>query len=180
MPVGYEAGVIEHHRYYCDHIPNWGINLDIGHAYMSVFSDENFFKFFDAFKGRIWEIHQNGVNHFWDNNMMMEHQPVHLNNTIDFESHKVKTDLSGIAQLIRANAKLSEVVLESLGLIQGGTKAGDVNTTVSIGNLPPAVTHAVMVQAIALAEKGKARLAEAEVIDAAALPPPAGASNREG
>ncbi len=85
VPVGYEAGVIEHHKHYCDHIPNWGINLDIGHAYMSVFSDENFFKFFDAFKGRIWEIHQNGVNQFWDNNMMMEHQPVHLNNTIDYQ-----------------------------------------------------------------------------------------------
>ena len=83
VPIGYESGVIPPHQYVCERVGGWGINLDLGHAYMTVFSDENFFKFFDAFKGRIVEIHHNGVNQFWGK--YMEHQPTHLNNMIDYQ-----------------------------------------------------------------------------------------------
>ncbi|MCJ7796757.1 MAG: sugar phosphate isomerase/epimerase [Thermoleophilia bacterium] len=82
LPVGYEAGGLEQLKYYCDRIPDWGINLDIGHAHMAAGTDEGYLKFFDAFKGRIAEIHHNGVNQYWGR--YMEHQPPHLNNTLDF------------------------------------------------------------------------------------------------
>jgi sugar phosphate isomerase/epimerase len=64
-------------------VEGWGINMDIGHAYMSVHEDEPYFRFFDEFKGRMAEIHHNGVNHYWGR--YMEHQPPHLNNMIDFQ-----------------------------------------------------------------------------------------------
>ena len=83
LPVGYEAGGIEGLKFICDRIPGWGINMDIGHAYMSIHSDEGYFRFFDEFKGRIVEVHHNGINHYWGR--YMEHQPPHLNNMIDFQ-----------------------------------------------------------------------------------------------
>jgi sugar phosphate isomerase/epimerase len=83
LAIGYEAGGPELLKYVCDRVPDWGINLDIGHAYMAVFSDAAFVGYLDTFKGRIVEIHHNGVNHYWGR--YMEHQPPHLNNMIDFQ-----------------------------------------------------------------------------------------------
>lgn len=82
LPIGYESGGLDWLKYCCDRVEGWGINLDIGHAYMGVHRDEAYFRFFDEFRGRIAEIHHNGVNHYWGH--YMEHQPPHLNNTIDF------------------------------------------------------------------------------------------------
>jgi len=82
LPIGFEVGGFDMLKFICDQVPGWGINMDIGHAYMSVHDDEPYFRFFDEFKGRIAEIHHNGVNHYWGR--YMEHQPPHLNNTIDF------------------------------------------------------------------------------------------------
>jgi len=83
LPVGYEAGGLEPLQFVADRVPGWGINLDLGHAYMSAFTDQHFFHYLDVFKGRIVEVHHNGVNHYWGG--FMEHQPPHLNNTIDFQ-----------------------------------------------------------------------------------------------
>lgn len=83
MPVGFEAGSLAYLKYVCDRVEGWGINLDIGHAYMSAGTDEGFFSYMDEFKGRIAEVHHNGVNHYWGR--YMEHQPPHMNNMIDFQ-----------------------------------------------------------------------------------------------
>ncbi|MGQ9629960.1 MAG: sugar phosphate isomerase/epimerase family protein [bacterium] len=83
IPVGFEAGSLDYLKYVCDRVEGWGINLDIGHAYMSAGTDEGFFAYIDEFKGRIAEVHHNGVNHYWGR--YMEHQPPHLNNMIDFQ-----------------------------------------------------------------------------------------------
>jgi sugar phosphate isomerase/epimerase len=82
LPVGYEAGGLKDLQYYCDRVPGWGINLDIGHAHMAAGTDAGFMSYLDTFKGRIAEVHHNGVNHYWGR--FMEHQPPHLNNTLDF------------------------------------------------------------------------------------------------
>ena len=83
IPVGFEAGSLEYLKYVCDRLDGWGVNLDIGHAYMSAGTDEGFFAYIDEFQGRIVEVHHNGVNHYWGG--YMEHQPPHLNNTVDFQ-----------------------------------------------------------------------------------------------
>jgi sugar phosphate isomerase/epimerase len=83
LPIGYEVGGFDLLKFICDRVEGWGINLDIGHAYMGVFADDAYFRFFDEFEGRIVEIHHNGVNHYWGK--YMEHQPPHLNNMIDFQ-----------------------------------------------------------------------------------------------
>lgn len=83
IPVGYEAGGLDYLKYFCDNVKGWGINLDIGHAYMAAGTDEGFFRFIEEFKGKIAEVHHNGVNHFWGG--YMEHQPPHMNNMIDFQ-----------------------------------------------------------------------------------------------
>jgi sugar phosphate isomerase/epimerase len=83
LPIGYEVGGFDLLKFVCDRVEGWGINMDIGHAYMSVHSDEPYFRFFDEFRGRIVEIHHNGINHYWGR--YMEHQPPHLNNMIDFQ-----------------------------------------------------------------------------------------------
>ena len=92
LPIGFEAGGLDLLKYVCDRVPGWGINLDIGHAYMAVHTDDAFFRYLDTFKGRIAEIHHNGVNHYWGR--YMEHQPPHLNNTIDFPGtyHRLRDD----------------------------------------------------------------------------------------
>ncbi len=83
IPVGFEAGDLPILKYVADRVPGWGINLDIGHAYMSAGDDAGFFAYLDEFGGRIAEVHQNGVNHYWG--QYMEHQPLQLNNTIDYQ-----------------------------------------------------------------------------------------------
>jgi sugar phosphate isomerase/epimerase len=83
MPVGFEAGGLEYLKYVCDRVEGWGINLDIGHAYMAAGSDKGFFAYVEEFQGRIVEVHHNGINHYWGG--YMEHQPPHLNNAIDFQ-----------------------------------------------------------------------------------------------
>lgn len=83
LPIGYEVGGPDLLEFVCERVPGWGINLDIGHAYMAVFSDERFLALLETFRGRIVEVHHNGVNHYWGN--FMEHQPPHLNNMIDFQ-----------------------------------------------------------------------------------------------
>ncbi len=60
------------------------VNLDIGHAYMSAHTDEGFLAYMDQLGDRIAEIHHNGVNHYWGT--YMEHQPPHMNNTIDYQT----------------------------------------------------------------------------------------------
>jgi len=83
VPVGFEAGALDELKYVCDRLDGWGINLDIGHAYMSAGTDEGFFAYIEEFDDRIVEVHHNGVNHYWGK--YMEHQPPHMNNMIDFQ-----------------------------------------------------------------------------------------------
>jgi len=92
IPVGFETGTLDELKYVCDRVEGWGINLDIGHAYMAAGSDEGFFKYIEEFKTKIVEVHHNGINHYWGG--YMEHQPPHLNNMIDFQ--KVYTRLREI------------------------------------------------------------------------------------
>jgi len=82
LPVGYEAGGLTDLKLACDGVPGWGINLDIGHAHMAAGTDEGYLRYLDEFRGRIVEVHHNGVNHYWGR--YMEHQPPHLNNMLDF------------------------------------------------------------------------------------------------
>ncbi|MHB1463193.1 MAG: sugar phosphate isomerase/epimerase family protein [Armatimonadota bacterium] len=82
MPVGFEAGGLDALRQVCQAVPGWGMHLDIGHAYMSAGSDAGFQAYIDQLGDRIVEIHHNGVNQYWG--QYMEHQPPHLNNTIDY------------------------------------------------------------------------------------------------
>ena len=42
MPIGFEAGGLKFLKYVCERVDGWGINLDIGHAYMSAGTDEGF------------------------------------------------------------------------------------------------------------------------------------------
>lgn len=83
IPVGFEAGGLDYLKYVCARVEDWGINLDIGHAWMTAGSDEGFLAYFDEFKDRIAEVHHNGVNHYWGR--FMEHQPPHMNNTVDYQ-----------------------------------------------------------------------------------------------
>jgi len=83
MPVGFEAGGLDPLKYVCDRVNGWGINLDIGHAYMCAHSDQGFFAYMEQLGSRIVEVHHNGVCHYWGG--FVEHMPVHLNNTIDYE-----------------------------------------------------------------------------------------------
>lgn len=83
MPVGFEAGGLDLLKHVCDRVEGWGINLDIGHAYMSARSDEGFSAYLDELGDKIVEIHHNGVCHYW--NGFAEHLPVQLNNTIDYQ-----------------------------------------------------------------------------------------------
>ena len=83
MPVGFEAGGLDFLEYVCDRVDGWGINLDIGHAYMNARSDDGFFAYIDRLGSRVVEVHHNGVCHYWDG--FVEHLPVHLNNTIDYQ-----------------------------------------------------------------------------------------------
>lgn len=95
IPIGFEAGGLNELKYVCDRVEGWGINLDIGHAYMSAGTDEGFFAYIDQLGGRIVEIHNNGVNHYWG--QYMEHQPPHLNNMIDFQGTYTKLREIGYA-----------------------------------------------------------------------------------
>jgi len=83
LPVGYETGGLDELKYVADRLPGWGINLDIGHAYMIGGSDAAFRAYLEEFRGRIVEVHHNGVNHYWGG--YMEHQPASLNNVIDYQ-----------------------------------------------------------------------------------------------
>ena len=83
IPIGFEAGSLTFLKHVCDHVDGWGINLDIGHAYMSAGTDDGFFAYLDQLGARTVEIHHNGINHYWGR--YMEHQPPHMNNTIDFQ-----------------------------------------------------------------------------------------------
>ena len=84
MPVGFEAGTLDFLRYVCDRVEGWGINLDIGHAYIDGDgSDQGFFAYMDELGSRVVEVHHNGVCHLWFG--FMEHLPIHLNNAIDYQ-----------------------------------------------------------------------------------------------
>jgi len=83
VAVGFETGSLASLKYVCERVDDWGINLDIGHSYMSAGSDEGFFAYFDALGMRIVEVHHNGINQYWGG--YMEHQPPHMDNTIDFQ-----------------------------------------------------------------------------------------------
>lgn len=83
VPLGYEVGTFDMLKYVCDRVDGWGVNLDLGHAYMAAGSDDGFYRFIDEFGDRLVEIHHNGVNHYWGG--YMEHQPPHMNNTIDYQ-----------------------------------------------------------------------------------------------
>jgi len=84
VPVGYEITQnFECLKYVCHRLPGWGINLDMGHAYMERKTDERYYKYFDEFGDRILEVHQNSVCHYW--NGFIEHLAVNTNNTIDYQ-----------------------------------------------------------------------------------------------
>lgn len=110
IPVGYEAGRLDELKWVADRLPGWGINLDIGHAYMYAHTDERFLAYIDEFAGsearanRIVEIHHNGVNHYWG--QYMEHQPPHMNNTIDFQ---------GVYERLRDSSYAGPIVCEIQG-----------------------------------------------------------------
>jgi sugar phosphate isomerase/epimerase len=122
MPVGFEAGALPALRYVCDRCEGWGINLDIGHAYMSAGTDEGFYAYLDQLGDRIVEVHHNGVNRYWGG--YMEHQPPHMNNTIDFQgfytrlkelgySGPIVCEIQGhdIAQVIRHCQESKEMIV---------------------------------------------------------------------
>lgn len=104
IPVGYEVGHLPALKYVADRVEGWGINLDIGHAYMAAHTDEGFSAYLDEFVGRIAEVHHNGVNYFWGN--YMEHQAPHLNNTIDFQ---------GVYERLRDEAYDGPIICEIMG-----------------------------------------------------------------
>ncbi|MBN1344794.1 MAG: sulfatase-like hydrolase/transferase [Phycisphaerae bacterium] len=130
IPVGYEAGSLAYLKYVADRVDGWGINLDIGHAYMAAGTDEGFFAYIDEFAGRIAEVHMNGVNHYWGR--FMEHQPPHLNNTIDYQrtferlkeigyEGPIVCEIQGqdIAQVVRHCSEAKDVIV---GIWQGSTR----------------------------------------------------------
>ncbi|NLD43207.1 MAG: sugar phosphate isomerase/epimerase [Chloroflexi bacterium] len=122
VPVGYEAGALKQLVAVCDAVEGFGMHLDIGHAYMAGHTDENYYAYFDQLGDRIVEIHHNGVNHYWGR--YMEHQPPHLNNTIDFQgtytrlremsySGPIVCEIQGhdIAQVIRHCLESKEMIV---------------------------------------------------------------------
>ena len=108
MPVGFETGDLGHLKYICDHAGDWGINLDIGHAYMSAGSDDGFFMYIKELGDRIVEVHHNGVNQYWGK--YMEHQPPHMNNTIDFQKTYTKLKEIGYAGPIVCEIQGQDIV----------------------------------------------------------------------
>jgi len=122
VPLGYEAGGLDDLAYVCDRVEGWGINLDIGHAYMAGHTDANFFRYLDRLGHLIVEVHMNGVNHYWGR--YMEHQPVHLNNMIDYQTTftrlrelgyegPIVCEIQGhdIAQVIRHCAQAQDMIV---------------------------------------------------------------------
>lgn len=119
--LGYEAGGLDDLAYICDRVEGWGINLDIGHAYMAGHTDANFARYLDRLGHAIVEVHMNGVNHYWGR--YMEHQPVHLNNMIDYQTTftrlrelgyvgPIVCEIQGhdIAQVVRHCAEAKEMI----------------------------------------------------------------------
>ena len=94
IKIGYEVcDTFEVMREIIDGIgEDFSLNLDIGHALMNENSDSWLEKYCSHFKGRIVEVHMNGVNHYWG--QFMEHQPPHLNNAIDYQAtfERLKAD----------------------------------------------------------------------------------------
>lgn len=86
LEVGYEVcNNFEHMKLIIDSVGgNFGLNLDLGHAMIADRRDEVLLEYIEHFQGRIKEIHMNGVNHYWGG--FMEHQPVHMNNVIDYQT----------------------------------------------------------------------------------------------
>lgn len=132
LPVGFEAGSLKDLKHVCDRVNGWGINLDIGHAYMDAETDDDFFAYIRELGDRIVEIHHNGVNHYWDR--YMEHQPSHMNNMIDFQGTYTKLKEIGyagpivceiqgqdIAQVVRHCQESKEMIV---GIWKGSRKLG--------------------------------------------------------
>ena len=125
IAVGYEilGQGFDYLKYVCDRVAGWDIHLDIGHGWMEAGTDEKFFEYIDEFQGRIAEVHHNGVNHYWGR--YMEHQPPHLNNTIDFQRVYERLSETGyegpIVCEIQGNdiAQAIEHCLESKAMIVG-------------------------------------------------------------
>ena len=90
LKVGYEVcASFEHMKRIVNGVGGeFGLNLDIGHALMGVGSDDWLELYASEFKGRIYEVHLNGVCHYWGG--FMEHQPPHLNNAIDYQATFVR------------------------------------------------------------------------------------------
>ncbi len=86
LEVGYEVcNNFEHMKLIVDEVGgNFGLNLDLGHAMMADKRDEVLIEYIEHFQERVKEIHMNGVNHYWGG--FMEHQPVHMNNVIDYQT----------------------------------------------------------------------------------------------
>lgn len=132
IPIGFEAGGLEYLKYVCDRVDGWGINLAIGHAYMSAGTDEGFFAYIKELGDPIVEVHHNGVNHYWGR--YMEHQPPDMNNMIDFQGVYTKLKEAGytgpivceiqgqdIPQMIRHCQESKEMIV---GIWNGHRKLG--------------------------------------------------------
>jgi sugar phosphate isomerase/epimerase len=61
--------------------PEFGLNLDIGHAAMGDLPPEGWI---DRYGDRIIEVHFNSVFQLWDPGVFVEHQPMERNNVINY------------------------------------------------------------------------------------------------
>lgn len=83
LTVGYEVTApFERMSCVLDELgPEFGLNLDLGHAAMDGVPPE---EWIDRYGDRIIEVHFNSVFQLWDPGFFVEHQPMERNNVIDY------------------------------------------------------------------------------------------------
>ncbi|RLE81665.1 MAG: hypothetical protein DRJ51_03350 [Thermoprotei archaeon] len=81
MKVGYETGSVRRLKRLFEHFKpsEFGVNIDIGHVIMGGYDPV---ELIELWKDRTIEFHFHGVNHYWGG--YMDHQPVWMNNAVDF------------------------------------------------------------------------------------------------
>ena len=83
--------------------PEFGLNLDIGHAAMGDVPPEGWI---DRYGDRIIEVHFNSVFQLWDPGVFVEHQPMERNNVINYPA---------VFGRLKARNYQGPIVLEMLG-----------------------------------------------------------------
>lgn len=105
LTIGYEVTApLERMSRVLDELgPEFGLNLDLGHAAMEGVPPE---EWIDRYGERVIEVHFNSVFQLWDPGVFVEHQPMERNNIIDYPA---------VFGRLKAQNYEGPIVLELLG-----------------------------------------------------------------